>query len=142
MNGGPVITFSVPQPYLSALQAVRRELRQSCLSVATEVDVASRIRRELGAGVAPCRILYVDDPVLLLEAVVFNRGASLGIPQPVIVSGSGNTTQVMVRSLEAMGNGVPASAHEPLRQLHARILRTIGAVGQQEEEPALATRGV
>ena len=137
MTGGPVITFAVQQPYLSALQSIRRELRRSCLHVAAEVDVAGRIRRELGAGVAPCRIIYVDDPVLLLEAVVFNRGASLGIPQPVIVSGTGNKAQVMVRSMEAMGNGVPASAHEPLRQLHARILRTIGAIGQQEENPAL-----
>ena len=134
MTGGPVITFAMQEPCVDALKAIRSELRRNSLHVAVEVDVANRIRRELGAGVAPCRILYIDDPVLLLEGVVFNRGAALGIPQPIVVCSDGNGTQVLVRSSESLGGGVPASTHEPLRELHGRILRTIGAIGQREGE--------
>ena len=49
---------------------VRIALARQGLRAPAELDISARIRQELGAGVAPCIVLYVDDPVVLLEAVV------------------------------------------------------------------------
>lgn len=76
-KGPPVLTFSIAEPHQVALRMVRRALAQQGLRAPAELDITARIRQEVGAGVAPCIVLYVDDPVLLLEAIVFHRGAAL-----------------------------------------------------------------
>jgi uncharacterized protein (DUF302 family) len=133
-NGnGPPVTFSMQEPYRLALRMVRRALTQEGLHAPVELDVASRIKKELGAGVAPCTVLFVDDPALLLEAIVFHRGAALGTPQPVVVSGNNRGTEVLIRSSESLVSGVfPASAHDPLLQLHGRILRAMEMVATRD----------
>jgi uncharacterized protein (DUF302 family) len=112
---------------------VRRALAQEGLRVPAELDVTTRLKQELGAGLAPSVVLYVDDPALLLEAAVFHRGAALLIPQPVVVSGNDRHAEVQVRSVEAlMEGGVPASVREPLMNLHARILGAMETIAQRE----------
>jgi hypothetical protein len=75
VDGGSLVTFRIPQPHQPALQLVRRAIASHGLLAAAEIDVASRIKRELGACLAPCTILFVDDPALLLEGIVFHRSA-------------------------------------------------------------------
>ena len=128
-----MVTFSVPETHQSALRMVRKALAQQGLRVPAELDVTSRIKQELGAGVAPCVVLYVDDPVLLLEAAVFHRGAALMIPQPVVISGNDRQAEVLVRSVEAlMEGGFPASVRDPLLNLHARIIQAMETIGERE----------
>src|SRR5205823_7968032 len=84
LTGSPLLTFSISlsltrSGFVWSAQPLRNGLRASA-----ELDVASRIKREMGVGVAPCTVLFVDDPTLLLEGIVFHRGAALGIPQPVV----------------------------------------------------------
>ena len=134
MSEGPgVVTFRVSQPYQGSVRILRRALAQQGLRASAELDVASRIKQDLGASLAPCLVLYVDDPMLLLEAVVFHRGAALLIPQPVVVSGGDRHTEVLVRSVESLiAGGLPASVRDPLLDLHARIVRTIETVAERE----------
>ncbi len=128
-----MVTFSVVEPHQTAIRTVRRALAQQGLRVPAELDVTTRIKQELGAGLAPCVVLYVDDPTLLLEAVVFHRGAALLIPQPVVVSGNDRFTEVLVRSVEAlMEGGLPASVREPLVNLHARIIQAMETIAERE----------
>lgn len=136
MTNEPPITFSMEAPYPLALRMVRRALAQHGLQTPAELDVAGRIKRELGAGVAPCTVLYVDDPVLLLEAVVFHRGAPLGALQPVVISGTGHGTEVQIRNSESLvGGKLPASMQDPLLRLHDRILRAIEMVAERDDLP-------
>jgi uncharacterized protein (DUF302 family) len=112
---------------------VRRALTQVGLHAASEFDVASRIKKELGAGVAPCTVLFVDDPALLLESVVFDRGAALGIPQRVVVSGRSRGTEVQVRSAASLTSGLlPGGAQAPLLQLHRRIVEALEMVAERD----------
>jgi uncharacterized protein (DUF302 family) len=112
---------------------VRIALARHGLRAPVELDVASRIRQELGAGVAPCTVLYVDDPAVLLEAVVFDRGAALMIPQQLVVTGDNRHTVVFVRSRELPWCDIPESIRDPLHGLQVRITRAIESVADRTE---------
>jgi len=128
-----MVTFQVLEPYPTGLQMVRRVLAQQGLRVPAELDVSARIKQEVGAGVAPCTVLYVDDPALLLEAIVFHRGAGLLIPQPLVVSSRCQHTEVLVRSTASLVEaGFPTSIREPFWSLHGRIIRAMETIGEQE----------
>jgi uncharacterized protein (DUF302 family) len=131
-NISPVVTFSINEPGQRALRMVRRALSLHGLRTAAELDVASRIKQELGASLAPCVVLSVDDPVLLLEGIVFHRSAALEIPQPVVVSGGDHHTEVLVRSAESLViRGIPTNLHNPALQLQARIVRAMETVADR-----------
>ena len=134
INGPPLVTFRIAEPYTAALRKVRKGLSQEGLRVPAELDVTSRIKQELGAGLAPCAVVYVDDPALLLEAVIFHRDAALAIPQPVVIAGHERHTEVLVRSADALfAGGLPLSTRGPLLKLHQRIMRAMDAVAEREE---------
>ena len=109
---------------------VRIALKRQGLRVPTELDITARIRQELGAGVAPCIALYVDDPAVLLEALVFNRGAALLIPQPLVVTGDNRQTEVLVRSPELPA--ILESIRDPLLGLQVRIARAIETIAERQ----------
>lgn len=133
-----LLTFSIDEPGPRAVRKVREALALHGLQTAAELDVTSRIEKKLGAGLAPCVILFVDDPALLLEGIVFHRGAALEIPQPVVVSGGDRRTEVLVRSGESlMAGGLPASVQYPVLQLQARITRAIEAVADRTPDRLL-----
>jgi uncharacterized protein (DUF302 family) len=135
-----VITYHIDHPMDAALRTVKRAFARSGIRVSAEVDVAAQLKRDLGAGVAPCVLLMADDPVLLLEAVVFYRGASLFIPQPVVVCGHGSRTEVMVRSSDTLTtNGNAASVRGPLHQLYRKIHQAIEGVAEREYAPLVAS---
>jgi hypothetical protein len=96
------------------------------------LDIAARIQKELGAGVAPCLVLYIYDPALLLEAVVFNRGAGLLIPQPLVVTGNNGHTEALFHSPELPAGDIPESVREPLTGLRARITRAVESIAERQ----------
>jgi uncharacterized protein (DUF302 family) len=139
-NGSPPVTFTLNQLYPIALRTLRRAFREHGLCTPVELDVALRIKQELGAGLAPCNVLFVDDPALLLEGIVFHRSAALGIPQPVVISGMGRHTEVLVRSMESPVTGRPASAQDPLVRLQSRIVRAMETIAEREGAELLVSR--
>jgi hypothetical protein len=139
MFGGlPLVTFSIREPYPVALRLVQRTLMQHGLRASVEMDVALRIKQELGAGVAPCTILFVDTPALLLEGIVFHRGAALGIPQPVVISGNALHTEVFVHGAKSHARrDFPATVDRPLLELQARIVGALETIAEREGAPLL-----
>lgn len=131
-QGAPLMSFSIVEPYDVALRMVRIALKRQGLRVPAELDITARIRQELGAGVAPCIVLYVDDPAVLLEAVVFNRGAALLIPQPLVVTGDSRHAEVLVRSPELPAGAIPESVRDPLLGLQVRIARAIETIAERQ----------
>ena len=127
-----MMTYPIPQPYEVAVRKVRAALKRDGLRTALELDVAARIRTELGAGVAPCLVLYVDDPAVLLEAIVFDKGAALLIPQPVAVTGNDRHSRVLVRSPESLSGAIPESIRDPTLDLLRRISRTTESVSERQ----------
>lgn len=138
-----MLSYTVAEPYDGAVRMVRQALARQELSVVAEFDVARRFRRELGTVLAPSLVLYVDDPALLLEATVFHRGASLLIPQPVVISGDGRASEVLVMSAGAqVAANLPRPVVAPLRKLHARIVKALEAVGERDEYQVMSVQAV
>src|SRR5581483_860572 len=131
-KGPPLRSFRIDEPYEIGLRMVRIALARQGLRAPTELDITARIRQELGAGVAPCIVLYVDDPAVLLEAVVFNRGAALLIPQPLVVTADNRHTQVLVRSPDPPAGDIPESVQDPLPGLQMRMARAIESIAEQQ----------
>ena len=133
MTKGPTaLSFRIDEPYEVALRMVRTALSRQGLRAPAELDIAARIRKELGAGVAPCVVLYVDDPTVLLEAVVFSRGAGLSIPQPLVVTGGSSHIEVLVRSPELPSGDIPESVREPLLGLQVRMVRAMETIADRQ----------
>jgi len=130
-KGPPLLSFRIDEPYDVALRMVRIALARQGLRAPAELNITARIRQELGASVAPCMVLYVDDPPVLLEAVVFNRGAALLIPQPLVVTGDSRQTEVLLRSPEMPVAGIPESVRDPLIGLQVRMTRALESIAEQ-----------
>jgi uncharacterized protein (DUF302 family) len=128
----PLLSFTIDEPYDVALRMVRIALAREGLRAPAELDITARIRQELGAGVAPCIVLYVDDPAVLLEAVVFNRGAALLIPQPLVVTGDNRQAEVLLRSAEVPPEGIPETVRDPLIGVQMRMTRAIESIAERE----------
>jgi len=138
-NGSLLVTFSIRQPHQGALRLVRRTLTQHGLRAPIELDVALRIKQELGAGVAPCTILYVDNPALLLEGIVSHRGAALGIPQPVVVSGNDLHTEVFIHGANSHAmRDFPVTIDRPFVELQAKIIEAMETIAEREGAPIVA----
>lgn len=131
-KGPPLLSFRIDEPYDVALRMVRIALARQALRAPAELNITARIRQELGAGVAPCVVLYVDDPAVLLEAVVFNRGAALLIPQPLVITGDSRQAEVLLRSPEMPVAGIPESVRDPLIGLQVRMTRALESIAEQQ----------
>lgn len=131
-QGPPLLSFTVDEPYDVALRMVRIALARQGLRAPAELDITARIRQELGAGVAPCIVLYVDDPAVMLEAVVFNRGAALLIPQPLVVTGDNRQSEVLLRSPEMPAGAIPESVQDPFIGLLMRMTSAIESIAERQ----------
>jgi uncharacterized protein (DUF302 family) len=129
----PLLSFRIDEPYDVALRMVRIALARQGLRAPAELDITARIRQELGAVVAPCIVLYVDDPAVLLEAVVFNRGAALLIPQPLVVTGDNRQAEVLLRSAEMPFEAIPETVRDPLIGVQVRMTRAIESIAEGKE---------
>jgi uncharacterized protein (DUF302 family) len=119
---------------------VREALARTELSVTAELDVSDRIQRQLGLGLAPCRILLVDSPYLLLEAVALDRSAAVLLPLHVVVAGRGTQTVMHCLNPPALaGAELPAGTAAPLARLQTQLERVLESVAirQDSYQPAV-----
>ncbi|MCZ2157056.1 MAG: DUF302 domain-containing protein [Bryobacterales bacterium] len=139
MNTGPrSLTFRLPVSYREAVAQTKRALAKGGLRVPAEINVASHIREEFGATLTPSVVLYVDDPALLLEAMVFQRDAALLMPQPVVVSGTESESEIVVSSVESLRDmGLPPSLRGPVLELHSRLVGVMATIAERETVPQI-----
>lgn len=127
------MSFMIDQPFDIALRMLRRALAQEGLRVPHELDTATRVRLELGVGLKQNIVLYVDDPIRLLEATVMNPAGGLFVPAPVVLSTVEKGCRVSVRSIEPVfASDLPASVRGAVSNLHERIMAAIQRIGQRE----------
>jgi len=131
MNGGSLITsYEIPVFYETGLKRVRRALLDQDVRVSAEFDGCEISGTLLGAGpVFSYRILCVDSPLLMLEAIAIDPAAAVFIPVHVVVSADGPNTRVDWINLENIqGRRLPLGAIPPLRSLQAQIRRAVAGV--------------
>jgi hypothetical protein len=98
-----------------------------------EFDAAARVRQELGVGLKQNVVLYVDDPIRLLEATVMHSAGGLFIPEPVVLSSIEKGCRVSVRAIDPIvGSDLPASVRGAVLNLHERIVAGIQQIAQKE----------
>jgi hypothetical protein len=131
---GRIVAFTVDEPFDVALRMLRRALAMESLRVPCEVDAAARVKQELGVGLRKNVVLYVDDPIRLLEATVMNPAGGLFIPEPVVLSSvDQRSCRVSVRSMEPLfSSDLPASLKGSVANLHERVLTAIQKIGQKQ----------
>lgn len=130
---GRILGFTIDQPFDVALRLLRRALAMESLRVPLELDTSARVKQELGVGLKRNIVLYVDDPIRLLEATVMNPAGGLYIPKAVVLSGDGAESRVSIRSMEPVfATDLPVSFRAAVTNLHERILAAIQRVGQKD----------
>lgn len=131
---GKIITFTVDEPFDVSLRMLRRALAMEGLRVPCEVDTAARVRQELGVVLRQNVVLYVDDPIRLLEGIAMNAAGGLFIPEPVVLSHvDERNCRVSVRSMEPLfSSDLPASLRGAVANLHERVLAAIQRIGQKQ----------
>ena len=131
---GRIVAFTVDEPFDVALRMLRRALALEGLRVPCEIDAAARVKQELGVGLKQNVVLYVDDPIRLLEGTVMNPAGGLFIPEPVVLSSvDRRSCRVSVRSMEPLfSSDLPASLKGAVANLHERILAAIQRIGQKQ----------
>ena len=131
---GRIVTFIVDEQFDAALRMLRRALAIEGLRVPCEVDTAGRVKQELGVGLKQNIVLYVDDPIRLLEATVMNPAGGLFIPEPVVLSSaSEHSCRVSIRSMEPLfSSDLPAGLRGAVANLHERILVALQRIGHKQ----------
>jgi hypothetical protein len=86
----------------------------------------------------PSMVLCVDDPTLLLEAVVFNAGPRLQIPQPLVVCGGNPNTRLILRSPDRCNSDVPDTIRDPILSLQRRMTRALETIADRQDAPLSA----
>jgi uncharacterized protein (DUF302 family) len=128
-----IVSFTIDEPFDISLRMLRRAIAREGLRVPCEVDTSARLKEELGIGLRSSIVLYVDTPILLLEATVLNIAGGLYVPEPVVLSSSGKDCTVLVRSIKPLlDEGFPTSVRAAILLLHERILKAIQTVGHRE----------
>jgi hypothetical protein len=129
-----LVSFTIEEPFDVALRMLRRALAREGLRVPCELSTSGRLRQELGVGLRDGTVLYVDAPILLLEATVFTLAGSLYIPEPVALAASGDDEcKAVVRSIKPLlDDSLPTTVREAMLLLHERILRAIQSIGHRE----------
>ena len=135
MNSEPAVNaYLISEPFERALKVVRDALGRSELSIAAELDVSARIKRELNIGFGPCRILLVDSPCLLLEACTLDRAAAALLPLHLVLCGRGPQTMVHWMSPAGLGGvRLPTGAAAPLMKLESLVARSIQRVAMRRD---------
>ena len=81
-----IVSFTIDEPFDISLRMLRRAIAREGLRVPCEVDTSARLKEELGIGLRSSIVLYVDTPILLLEATFLNIAGGLYVPEPVVLS--------------------------------------------------------
>ncbi len=122
MNSEAGHICAISEPFETGLKLVRGALLGAGLSILGEFDVSGSLGREAGAPLAPSRILYVDSPLLLFEALALDRAAAVFLPLHVLVAADGPETRVRwMNPASAFGARLPAGAAVPLEELLSRV---------------------
>jgi uncharacterized protein (DUF302 family) len=122
-------TLIMQQPLNEAVKLIRRALADGGLEIAAELDITGRIRKGLKIDLPPCRVLCVDCPVALLEALALDRSAAVLLPLHVVVAGQDGFTLVhLLNPVAALYGALPVTARAAVSKLQARVAQAVESI--------------
>ncbi len=126
------VTYFVHSPYDKTLKALRAGIKKEGLRIPMEMDVAERIRNELGIGLRPCMILYIDCPYLLLQAAVWDGGGAGFMPLRLVVSPSATGTKLQLPG--PLDAGLPVGLRVAFEEFLGRVVKVLVSVGAKRSD--------
>lgn len=127
-------TLIVQQPLNQALKMIRRALAEAGLEIAAEFDMAGRIRKALRIDFPPCRVLCVDCPVSLLEALALDRSAAVLLPLHLVVAGQDGFTLVhLLNPAATLSGGLPVTARAAVSKLQASLAQALDGISTRQQ---------
>jgi uncharacterized protein (DUF302 family) len=130
MHGDPeTATLIMQKPFNEALKLLRVALAGEELEIAAELDMSGRIRKSLRVNMPPCRVLCVDCPMALLEALAFDRSAAVLLPLHLVVAGQDDLTLIhLLNPAAALYSGLPVTARAAVSKLQARVALAVESI--------------
>jgi len=114
-------TYVIAERFDKALKTIRGALAEVELDVADEFDTAGILNRRADTP-ARSRVLLVDCPLLLFEALALDRAAAVFFPLHILVSDDGGRTRVSVINPAGLFDArLPVGAADPMERLQARV---------------------
>jgi hypothetical protein len=101
------------------------------VEVIQDLDAAKVLGAPLAVSTR-ARILLVDSPILLLEAIALDRASAVFLPLHILVAENGQETTVSVGNAASAHNvRLPAGASGPISRLQSRIALALEGLSQQ-----------
>lgn len=125
-------TYFVHSPYQKTLKSLREAIKEEGLKLPMQMDVAERIRNELGIGLRPCTILCIYCSYLLLQAAIWDRGGAGFLPLRIVVSGSTVGTKIHLPG--PLDAGLPVGLRVAFEEFLARVVKVLARVGAKRSD--------
>lgn len=114
-------TYLVQERYDRALKLIRGELHATDLDIVGEFDLAEIAGDRHRPKRPQCRVLLVDNPLLVFEALALDRAAAVFFPLHILVfEVEGQTQATVVNPARLLDARFPAGAADPMDRLVAR----------------------
>jgi len=137
-----VKTYVIPEPYERAVKLLRESLAREGLEVPLEMDLSGRLRKKLGVALAPCRVLCVDSPMVMVQAIAIDTAGAAFLPLHLVISGRGPHTLVHLASARTLQSAdLPIGVKVPIRKLQARLTSVLQRIGGRQSLCALLSCG-
>ena len=122
-------TYVIAEDFDNALKLVRHSLAERELGVTSEWDTTENRRGSFGQKPQRSRLLLVDSPILMFEAMALDRAAGALFPLHVVLSADGDRTQaVFVEPATLFALRPPVGAAGPLEEMKSRIKAALESV--------------
>ena len=127
-------TYVIAEDFDKALKLVRRALAERELGVTSEWDITENRRGGSGQKLQRSRLLLVDSPILMFEAMALDRAAGALFPLHVLLSADGDRTQaVFVEPATLFALRPPVGATGPLEEMKGRITAALESAAARSE---------
>jgi uncharacterized protein (DUF302 family) len=125
-------TYVVAERFEKALKLIRRALSEMDIEIVGEYDNIGALTDGSSRREKASKILLVNCPMLNFEALALDRAAAVFFPLHVLVSATGDWTQVSIINLARLSDArLPVGAEAPIRRLAGRIELALESVSQE-----------
>ena len=122
-------TYVIKERFDKAVKLIRNALQTQELSVAGEFDVTDTVAPDSSKKPVPSKLLLVDSPLLLFEALALDRAAGVFFPLHILISADGDRTQVVcIEPAFLFEVRLPTGSSQPLAALRNRIAMALESV--------------
>lgn len=127
-------TYVIEERFDKAVKLIRNALQTQELCVAGEFDVTDAVASDSGKKPVPSKLLLVDSPLLLFEALALDRAAGVLLPLHIFITADGDRTQVVcVEPASLFEVRLPTGSSQPLAALRNRIAMALESVVSRSE---------